>query len=74
MEFKVGDRVKSIIYTTRSPGIIMCKEGDTLGVEHDDYMMGHHCSYTCKSGHGYWYTPSELELISPSQDILILLL
>lgn len=71
-KYKIGDRVKSIIYYDGyelRPGMIgtihKFHEG-SIGVIWDEYVEGHELSdpYLCPEGHGLYVAENDIELYS----------
>jgi hypothetical protein len=78
MKFKVGDRVRGINrYSLYGEGtIIIIKSFNSVGIRFDNYnSIFHELSGLCENHHGYWcYLDVDIELTSPSNNILILMI
>lgn len=69
MEFKIGDRVRSLdTHRCKKIGVgligtIKILYGNCFGVEFDENIFGHTCSGTTKNGYGYWLMQYDIELV-----------
>ena len=67
--FKVGDRVENVgsIYVPyASEGTVCLVEGNSIGVDWDDFTEGHNfCDRVkCRANHGWWVDAADISLIS----------
>lgn len=67
--FKVGDRVENVgsIYVPyASEGTVCLVEGNSIGVDWDDFTEGHNfCDRVkCRDNHGWWVDAADISLIS----------
>ena len=68
-QFKVGDRVENVgsIYVPyASEGTVCLVEGNSIGVDWDDFTEGHNfCDRVkCRANHGWWVNAADISLIS----------
>ena len=68
--FKIGDRVRCLVDNpdnnddihVGSTGTVVLLDGDIIGVEWDEYVVGHSCNGEAEFGYGWNVCKHEIEL------------
>jgi hypothetical protein len=73
-KFRIGDRVRILLNIGRRKGKLgtVCKileatqgyDDENIGVNHDDSIGTHDCDGCCQNGHGWYYKPDEITLVT----------
>lgn len=76
MAFKLGDRVRCIRNDglrelAGKKGTVVEVDSVTIGIDFDENINGHSLSGKARGGHGWWLTPSFVELIDSNINVII---